>query len=138
MHAGDVGRPVVDLGGGHQLAALGHAGDQHRVQVGAGGVDGGGVAGGAGAEDQDLGVWVGGGSYAWAIQLGSRPAIDNTVVRDIVRAHRAAGRKPCNGARGCLHSGESTGDFVIVPKNRVDGSKRQAGFDDVDACPTWI
>jgi hypothetical protein len=47
----DVTRPVVDLGGGHQLAALLDAGDQHRLQVGAGGVDGGRVAGGAGAEN---------------------------------------------------------------------------------------
>ena len=52
----DVGRPVVDVGGRHQLAALRDAGDQHRLQVGARGIDGGGVAGRAGAEDQDAGV----------------------------------------------------------------------------------
>ena len=52
LHAVDVGRPVVDVGGGHQLAALRDAGDQHRLEVGAGGVDRGGVAGRAGAEDQ--------------------------------------------------------------------------------------
>jgi hypothetical protein len=46
LHAVGVGRPVVHVGGGHQLAALGQAGDQQRLQVGAGGVDGGGVAGG--------------------------------------------------------------------------------------------
>ena len=52
----DVGRPVVDVGRRHQLAALGDAGDQHRLQVGARGVDRGGVAGRAGAEDEDAGV----------------------------------------------------------------------------------
>jgi hypothetical protein len=65
LHAVGVGRPVVHFGGGHQLAALGDAGDEHGLQVGAGGVDGGGVAGGAGAEDQQLDVTSGhlGGSF---------------------------------------------------------------------------
>ena len=53
LHAVDVGRPVVHLGGGHELAALGHAGDQHRVQIGARGVDGSGVTGRPGAQDQN-------------------------------------------------------------------------------------
>ena len=48
--------PVVDLGRGHQLAALLQAGDHHRLEVGARGIDGGGVAGGTGAEDQQAGV----------------------------------------------------------------------------------
>jgi hypothetical protein len=61
LHAVHVGGPVVDFGGGHQLAALGDAGDEHGLQVGAGGVDGGRVAGGAGTEDQDAGVLCGGG-----------------------------------------------------------------------------
>ena len=64
-HAVDVGRPVVDVGRGHQLAALGDAGDQHRLQVGAGRVEGGGVAGGAGAEDQDAGVLRGSGGHGF-------------------------------------------------------------------------
>ncbi len=55
-----VGGPVVDLGGRHQLAALREAGDQHRLEVGAGGVDGSGVARRAGSEDQDAGVFGGG------------------------------------------------------------------------------
>jgi hypothetical protein len=58
LHAVDVGRPVVHLGGRHQLAALRDAGDQQRMQVGPGRVDGGGVAGGAGTEDQYFGVLV--------------------------------------------------------------------------------
>jgi hypothetical protein len=37
-----VAGPVVDLGGRHQLAALLQAGDQHRLEVGARGVDAGG------------------------------------------------------------------------------------------------
>ena len=56
LHAVDVGGPVVHLGGGHQLAALGQAGHQGGLEVGAGGVDRGGVAGGAGAQDQDVAV----------------------------------------------------------------------------------
>jgi hypothetical protein len=60
LHALGVGRPVIDIGGGHQLPALGQAGDQHRLQVGTRRIDRGGVAGGAGAEDQDLGVSGGG------------------------------------------------------------------------------
>jgi len=56
LHAVHVGGPVVDLGGGHQLATLGHAGDQQRVEVGTGGIDGGGVAGRAGTQNQDFGV----------------------------------------------------------------------------------
>ena len=51
-----VARPVVDLGGGHQLAALFHAGEQQRLAIGARGVDGGGIAGGTGAEDDQPGV----------------------------------------------------------------------------------
>ena len=56
LHAVGVGGPVVDVGGRHQLAALRETGDQHRLQVGARGVYCGGVAGGAGAEDQQAGV----------------------------------------------------------------------------------
>ena len=57
LHAFRVRRPVLDVGRGHQLAALGDAGDQHRGQVGARRVDGGRVAGGAGTENQDFGVF---------------------------------------------------------------------------------
>ena len=46
--------PVVDLGGGHQLATLLKPGDQHRLQVGARRVDGSGVAGGAGTENKQM------------------------------------------------------------------------------------
>jgi hypothetical protein len=56
LHALRVGRPVVDVGGGRQLPALRHAGDQHRLEVGAGSIDGGGIAGGAGSEDQQAAV----------------------------------------------------------------------------------
>ena len=54
LHAVDVGRPVVDFGGGHQLAALLHAGDDDGGEVGARGVDGGGIAGGAGTENDEF------------------------------------------------------------------------------------
>ncbi|MNT50971.1 hypothetical protein D3C72_1879140 [compost metagenome] len=56
LHAVHVGRPVVDLGRGHELTALRDARDEQRLEVGAGGVDGGGVAGRAGAQNENLGV----------------------------------------------------------------------------------
>ena len=56
LHAISIRWPVVHFGGGHQLAALGHTGDQHRFQIGAGGIDGGSVTGGAGAQDNEGGV----------------------------------------------------------------------------------
>ena len=52
----DIARPIVDLGGGHQLAALLDAGDQQRRAVGPRGVDRGAVAGGAGAQDDEAAV----------------------------------------------------------------------------------
>ena len=70
LHAHRVARPVLDIGGGHQLAALLDAGDQHRFQVGAGRVDGGAVAGGAGTEDQDFGVFGSGHKISSAIKGG--------------------------------------------------------------------
>ena len=39
LHTIDIGRPVIDLGGGHQLAALCHAGNQHGFEIGSGSVD---------------------------------------------------------------------------------------------------
>ena len=59
LHAVHVGRPVVHFGGGHQLAALCQAGDEHGFQVGACGIDGGGVTGRAGTEDEQA-VMLGG------------------------------------------------------------------------------
>ena len=66
LHAVDIGRPVVDVCGGHQLATLGDAGDEHRVEVGAGGVDGCGIARRAGAKNEDFGV-LGGGHGVWMV-----------------------------------------------------------------------
>ena len=56
LHAVGVRRPVVDVGGRHQLAALRETGDQHGLQIGARRVYCGGVAGGAGAQDDQAGV----------------------------------------------------------------------------------
>ena len=44
--------PVVHFGSGHQLATHLHAGDDHGLEVGAGGIHGRGPAGGARAEDE--------------------------------------------------------------------------------------
>ena len=54
-HVGEA-RIVLDVGGDGQLAAGLDAGDQHRLQHGARGIDGGRVAGRAGADDDQLGV----------------------------------------------------------------------------------
>ena len=56
LHAVGVGRPVIDVGRGHQLAALGDTGDQHRFQVGAGGVTAMRCSWRAGTEDQQAAV----------------------------------------------------------------------------------
>ena len=45
LHAMHIGRPVVHIGGGHELATLRNTGDQHRAQVGARCVHGCGIAG---------------------------------------------------------------------------------------------
>ena len=52
-------RIVLDVGGDHELAAGLEAGDQHRFEQRAGGVDRGRVAGRAGADDDELGVGMG-------------------------------------------------------------------------------
>ena len=52
-HVGEA-RIVLHVGGDGQLAAGLHARDQHGLQQGAGGVDGGGVAGGSGADDNHV------------------------------------------------------------------------------------
>ena len=57
----DIGRPIVDLGGGHELSALRQTGDQKRLQIGPGRVDGGGVACRAGSENEHARVPSGGG-----------------------------------------------------------------------------
>jgi hypothetical protein len=56
LDAGDVGRPVVHFGGGHELSALGDPRDQHRFQVGTRRIQGRGITGRAGAQNQHLGV----------------------------------------------------------------------------------
>jgi len=52
LHAIGVGRPVVHLGRGGELAAHGHAGDQRGLKVGARGIDRGGVTGRTRSQDQ--------------------------------------------------------------------------------------
>ena len=52
-----VAGPVVHFGGGHQLSALFHAGNEHGIQVRACGIHGRGVAGWAGAEDDQAAVF---------------------------------------------------------------------------------
>ena len=52
----DIAGPVVHFGRGHQLAALRQPGDQHRLEIGACGIDRSGVSGRSGAEDQQAAV----------------------------------------------------------------------------------
>ncbi len=52
-HLGEAGI-VLDIGGGGELAAGLAAGDEQRLEHGAGGVDRRGVAGRAGPDDDDL------------------------------------------------------------------------------------
>ena len=56
LNAIHVGGPVVDFGGRHELAALGDAGDQDGVEVGPCGVNGGGVSGGSGTQNEYFGM----------------------------------------------------------------------------------
>ena len=53
LNAVDVGRPVVDIGGGHELAALRNAGNQDRLEIGARRIHGCGVAGWARPENKN-------------------------------------------------------------------------------------
>ena len=110
LHAVDVGRPVVDVGRRHQLAALRDAGDEHRLQVGARGVDRGGVAGGAGAEDQDSGVCVG-------EAMGTKVAVS-------VRQRR--GKSDMGATR--MASTLSIGDNSVAPRGRDAIARRSSGM----------
>ena len=60
LNAMDIGGPVIHLGGGHQLTALCHAGDERGLKVGTRGVNGGGVAGRARAQNKNFAVLGGG------------------------------------------------------------------------------
>ncbi len=53
LHAHRVTGPVLDISGRHQLTALLDAGDHYRLQVGAGGVNGGAIAGRSRANNQN-------------------------------------------------------------------------------------
>ena len=53
LHAHRIGRPVVDVGRRHELAALSQARDQYRLQVGARGIDRRRVTGGSRAKNQE-------------------------------------------------------------------------------------
>jgi len=74
LHAVGVGRPVVDFGRRHELASLGHASDQQGLEIGPGGIDGGGVAGRAGTEN-DQGAVTGGLGHDDPLQVANRKII---------------------------------------------------------------
>ena len=75
LDAVDGGGPVVDFGGRHELTAVVHARDEHGLEVGASGVDGGGEAGGAGPEDDELAVFgFHGKNLRWTCAFGAQAA----------------------------------------------------------------
>jgi hypothetical protein len=59
LHAMGVSRPVVYVGGGHQLTALRNARDQHRVEVGSGCIHSGRIACRTRTQNEHAGVFVG-------------------------------------------------------------------------------
>ena len=78
-------RVVLDVAGEHQLAAGRGAGEDHRLEVGPGGVDRGGQAGRPGSDDHDLGLdpavaalvngrWAAGPATASAVGVDHRDA----------------------------------------------------------------
>ena len=81
LDAVGVRRPVVDVGGRHQLAALREAGDQHGLEVGARGVYCRRISGGAGTQDQQAGV------------LGRTSRF--LALQNELDCNRSAGRVPC-------------------------------------------
>jgi hypothetical protein len=56
LHAHCIGWPIIDVGSGHELATLGHAGDEHGVEVSARSVNRRAIAGRTGTEDEKAGV----------------------------------------------------------------------------------
>ena len=52
LHAIGIGRPVIHIGGGHELATLGETGDDHRFQICTCCINRGAITCGAGAENE--------------------------------------------------------------------------------------
>ena len=68
LHAISVGRPVIYISGGHELAALGNASDQHWMEVGPCRVNCGGVSGRARAQNQNFGMFHS--KFGWGFLAG--------------------------------------------------------------------
>jgi hypothetical protein len=79
-----VRRPVVHVGRGHQLTALGNTGDQHGFEVGTGGIYGRGVAGRAGSEYQEAAV--AGGHLGFRGVRGILTKECKTIIKDRVQS----------------------------------------------------
>ena len=56
LQAGCTSRPVLDLGGGHQLATLFQASNKNGIQIRPGSIDCGGVSGGARPQNKKAAV----------------------------------------------------------------------------------
>jgi hypothetical protein len=52
LHPHDVGGPVIDFSRSHELAALGHPGDEHGLEVSAGSIDRCAITGGTGTQNK--------------------------------------------------------------------------------------
>lgn len=92
--------PVVHFGGGHQLAALFHAGYQHGIEIGAGGVDRRGIAGGARTQDQQPAML--GFTHVYLLQLCSTMAES---LADRIYRWTWAGASPIGDPHPSLKSG---------------------------------
>ncbi len=86
---------IFDVGGGGQLAAGLDALDDDRRKAGARGIDGGGVAGGAGAEDDQAA----GNDVAHRAQLGCDSRVRQWVVKRLEQEASASGRPPAGSCR---------------------------------------
>ena len=88
-HLGEAGI-ILDVGGDGELAARLQAEDQDRLQIGARGIDRGGVAGGAGADDEEFGAVIGSWCASEAehvVEAERPPAPEQPMI-----AEKAAGR----------------------------------------------
>ena len=135
----DVGeaRVVFDVGGDHELTAGLHAGHQDGRQVGARGIDRGGVAGGAGADDQDLGMVRGGDASGSCLNISVRLRLGQARFdgschwRGPVRGSsrrtkplRTADRLPAVARRGS--AAHSMADPIRIPSRRSRPGKMLA------------
>ena len=144
---------VLDLGGDGELPARLVAGDQHRLEAGAGGVERRGVAGGAAADDGDLGTE---GIHGRSTDLTEDRSLDNSALpglgldgialsrMDVASLQRVAlfeglnqsqlekigallTERECTAGQKIFEEGELGQNFFVVLSGQVRISKRVPG-----------